>query len=147
MVKTSLSVDGSLHKAEGYITVFLALICCLMAVVLIVFVELAVQVSDREVAQSVADEAALLGVEQLDEELFLTESKVSLDESAVTNIVRGLVQERSRDNDLRLSITDLEVSDTRVDLALFFVSDKAVDLESEFDNIVKASVEISVDLN
>ena len=46
----------------GYVTVLLALVCCLIAVVLIVFVESANTVSDREIAQTIADEASLVAL-------------------------------------------------------------------------------------
>lgn len=132
-------------NSEGYITVFLAIVCCLIAVILVVFVESARQVGDREVAQLVADEASLLAVEQLDEQVFLTESRVVLDKSEVVNTVSSLIQDRSRGHDLRLHLVNLEISDRRVDLAIAFEAEQSVSIASGFESVVRSSAELSIE--
>ena len=141
MAKHYLYRKGS---EAGYVTVLLALVCCLIAGILVIFAESARQISDREVAQVITDEASLLAVEQLDEEMFLTQSVLALDKSQARNVVVDLIQDKSRETDVRLSLVSFSATDNRVDLEVAFRSDKFVGLETEFDNIVRSSAEIGV---
>lgn len=141
MAKHCLYRKGS---EAGYVTVLLALVCCLIAGILVIFAESARQISDREVAQVITDEASLLAVEQLDEEMFLTQSVLALDKSQARNVVVDLIQDKSRETDVRLSLVSFSATDNRVDLEVAFGSDKLVGLETEFDNIVRSSAEIGV---
>ena len=137
-----MSKERSLEA--GYVTVLLALVCCLIAVVLIVFVESANTVSDREIAQTIADEASLVAVDQINEERFLTSSELALDKAQVRSVVLDIIRSRSRQVEVDLSLARLNISDTQVDLAIAYQSRSTVSFGSVGAQVVSSSARVEV---